>query len=264
MSETFPDLMESPPPPPFEPSGCEPIVPILPPPVPGSNTVRGRDLLVAVPILWAAEVLTGLLLLCWIGLRGEPEEHPAAVLITALLSGATTLLVSWRFVCRKYGKSFASGFHFTRPTRRALLTALACGGGCGLLACAVSCLFSDGDSFMRRLVETPLGLTSVAILSVALVPVEEIYYRGFIFPVLQRKLGTAVAVAAVSIWFGLAHVPQLLGDPSAIPVVLAAGIMWTVQRARSGGLTLGTLTHLFYNLTLIVLTLAWAAGGSGG
>jgi membrane protease YdiL (CAAX protease family) len=111
--------------------------------------------------------------------------------------------------------------------------------------------FSTGESTMAKLVSTEEGLLAVSIIAPVAPLFEEMYYRGFIFPVLREKLGAAAAVTIVSLWFCFAHVFQLAGDWAGVPVILAMGVTWTVQRHRYDSLTPPIITHFTYNAGLI-------------
>ena len=84
--------------------------------------------------------------------------------------------------------------------------------------------------------------------------VEEIYYRGFIFPVLCRKLGAVWSILIVTVWFGGVHAAQLHGDWALLPIVTGMGFIFTVQRYLTGSLLPSIVTHWTYNTFLVFLT----------
>lgn len=89
-----------------------------------------------------------------------------------------------------------------------------------------------------------------------MVPVEELYYRGFIFPALRDRWGATTAVVLTTLWFWAAHVFQLFGDPAGIAVILVVATTFTLQRHRSGSLVPPLLTHAAYNGVLVTLSFA--------
>ena len=221
------------------------------------GSVRGLDLLIGVPILWGMELLLGILLVLWVGPQLSLPDHPVALLVVTLTSGAATVLVTWLLVCRKYRKSFTDGFRLSRPTKKSLWGAVLIGIGLALAGVAVSNAFSTGKHLFTQMSSTTTGLVSLAIMVLLLPPMEELYYRGFLFPALEKKFGPWPATLAVIVWFAAAHSIQSMEDWIAIPVVFVAGAIWTVQRRVTGSLTAPLLTHWTYNGCLCVISFAF-------
>jgi len=222
--------------------------------------VHGIDVLIGVPILWGVELLLGVTLVVWLflvwGMSAHLEDHPAAILISTFASAVATLIVTWVLVCRKYHKPFVAGFLITRVSRRTVLISLLIGAGYALVAALLFSKFSTGKGLLEQMAQTPIGLFCVLVMTVALPPVEELYYRGFLFPALQKSWGSVAAVLVVAVWFGMAHGAQLIQDPIGIPIIAFAGAMWTVQRLVTGSLTSSLISHLTYNSCMIVATIA--------
>jgi len=80
--------------------------------------------------------------------------------------------------------------------------------------------------------------------------VEETVFRGCIYPVLARKFGVGLGVAATGILFGLAHAPQLWPGIGQIALLMGVGTTLTYIRARAGTVTASYLVHLGYNTVL--------------
>jgi uncharacterized protein len=89
---------------------------------------------------------------------------------------------------------------------------------------------------------------------------EELFFRGFLYPVLARRLGTATAVILTSASFGLIHAPQLGRAWGPVLVVFLVGLALTITRAVTKSVAPGFLMHVAYNGTISVLLFA----GTGG
>jgi membrane protease YdiL (CAAX protease family) len=64
-----------------------------------------------------------------------------------------------------------------------------------------------------RFFQTAQEAWVLSIFGVTLAPLmEELFFRGFLYPVLVRRLGVGVAVVLTSVGFGLIHAPQLGGQ----------------------------------------------------
>lgn len=218
------------------------------------RSVRGRDLLLGVLLVWLAELALGITLLLWIGMPPVVEDHPVALLIIGLASSVITVLIAWLFVCRKYNKSFTEGFVIVPVARTTYTIAILIGMAMALVGGTLSSMFSTGEHMFERIIETPSGLLSLGILILLAPVLEEIYYRGFIFPVLQKRLGAVAAVVIVTLWFAVAHTFQSLDDMIVIPIIGAAGAVYTIQRWWTGSLTAPIVTHWTYNFCLLMVT----------
>jgi membrane protease YdiL (CAAX protease family) len=245
-----------------------PVIPMaraVTPPQPTS--VTGIDLIIGVAICWGVELGGGFVIGVVAGLTQSPlgedsgEFMPPAELLlpAALFSGFTAALVSWYFVCRKYGKSLKDGFRLHSIGILVPVTCVLLGLASAVVMGGVSGHEDTQDSFMAELVSSQSGLVALVILFLVLPPFEELYYRGFIFTVLRNTLGPAGAVILVTLWFGAAHSLQLAGDWLALACVCTMGLIWTVLREVTKSLWPSMIAHWTYNATLVVLALLLGA-----
>ncbi len=105
------------------------------------------------------------------------------------------------------------------------------------------------DKFFRDPTSAYL-LGAVAIVAAPLM--EELFFRGFLYPVL-RRLGAAVAVLATSAAFAVVHGTQYGWAWQAMLVMFLVGMVLTVARARSGSVAVSFLMHAGYNLMLFIM-----------
>jgi membrane protease YdiL (CAAX protease family) len=105
------------------------------------------------------------------------------------------------------------------------------------------------DSFFR----TPAEAWALSILSVTLAPLmEELFFRGFLYPVLARSFGLPIAVFATALAFALLHGAQLMFSWGPVLVIFLVGMVLTVVRARNNSVAAGVLIHMAYNGTITV------------
>jgi len=79
---------------------------------------------------------------------------------------------------------------------------------------------------------------------------EELYFRGFLYPVLARALGMVPGVAMTSLAFTLLHGLQLSFSWAAMLMIFFVGLALTIVRARTRSVAAGVLLHMSYNGTL--------------
>lgn len=102
---------------------------------------------------------------------------------------------------------------------------------------------------LRPLFTGTAGVAAMIAFAVVVTPlVEELLFRGVLFPVAARSFGTLVGVLLVSGLFGFAHVVTYGLDVYLIAQTLLAGLYLTWLRARTGSLVPSVAAHAALNL----------------
>jgi membrane protease YdiL (CAAX protease family) len=115
---------------------------------------------------------------------------------------------------------------------------------------------------MEEFLATPLAAVMTAILAVSLGPLmEELFFRGFLYPVLARRFGVPVGVVTTAIGFGLIHGAQLAFAWGLVLIIFVVGIVLTVVRAKTNSVGSSFVVHVAYNSTIVVLGLIAAHHG---
>jgi membrane protease YdiL (CAAX protease family) len=216
-----------------------------------------KNFIIGIAIIWGVELFLGILLGIFLVITGgSPKElNVLPLFVIGLLSTAVTFGVCWYFLCEKYKISIFKGFCLHRPNTRVIIGSVIIGLAGSLIAAFLSSKYGTGNSFLAKLTETYTGLVTLIIMAIIFPPFEEIYYRGFIFPFLQKKLGSVIAISIVIIWFGVVHVSQLAGDWIGVPIIVAMGAIWTIQRHIHKSLVPSIITHWIYNIVLVLIAL---------
>jgi len=109
------------------------------------------------------------------------------------------------------------------------------------------------DLPIDRFFQTPQEAWILSIFGMTLAPLmEELFFRGFLYPVLVRRLGIALAILLTAAGFGLIHAPQLGRAWGPVLVVFLVGLTLTVTRAITKSVAPGFLMHVAYNGTISV------------
>ncbi|HWH57373.1 MAG TPA: type II CAAX endopeptidase family protein [Terriglobales bacterium] len=107
---------------------------------------------------------------------------------------------------------------------------------------------------MQEYLKTPSIAILTAIFAVSLGPLmEELFFRGFLYPVLARRWGMFAAISITSIAFGLIHSAQLAFSPGLVLIVFLVGLVLTIVRAKTGSVGSSLVVHISYNSTLVIL-----------
>lgn len=94
----------------------------------------------------------------------------------------------------------------------------------------------------------------MSIFGVTMAPlVEELFFRGFLYPVLARRMGMTVGVLLTAIAFAFMHASQLASAWAPLLMLFLVGLVLTLVRVWTRSVARGFLIHAGYNLTLFTL-----------
>jgi len=110
---------------------------------------------------------------------------------------------------------------------------------------------SGPPEMLMKMVDTPAGFYSFALLGLVSPVFEEIYYRGFMYRALENGIGTGAAATIVTFWFVALHVPQYWPSLGAITSILVLSLATTILRMRTGSIIPGMIAHGVYNVFVI-------------
>jgi membrane protease YdiL (CAAX protease family) len=189
------------------------------------------------------------------GLRPTPEVLLAdKTFIIIVISGIVpahliTLFLAWAVVTR-WGKVSATkalgwnwkpGFGVWQSVALAILLFL--------IAWLIALTLGGQETELERILQSSRAAALlIAFVAVATAPlVEEIIYRGVLYPALQRSMGAIPAVLIVTLMFAAPHVPQYWPNLAAISSITVLSVVLTVIRARTGRLLPCFVIHLVFN-----------------
>jgi membrane protease YdiL (CAAX protease family) len=105
------------------------------------------------------------------------------------------------------------------------------------------------DQFFDR----PLDAYLTAVFAITLGPLmEELFFRGFLYPVLVRRMGAFWGIVLTALPFGAMHYLQYRSW-SAVLIIVLVGVVLTTIRAVTKSVGSSFLAHVGYNGTLMVL-----------
>jgi membrane protease YdiL (CAAX protease family) len=82
--------------------------------------------------------------------------------------------------------------------------------------------------------------------------VEEVFFRGLLFPALARRAGALFSFVVTSALFGAIHAQQLAGSWRQVTYIICVGSVLTIVRWRFRSLASSTLVHVGYNGALFL------------
>jgi membrane protease YdiL (CAAX protease family) len=84
-------------------------------------------------------------------------------------------------------------------------------------------------------------------------PTEELFFRGFLYPALARRLGVTVSVVITTAGFAMLHADQLGLAWAPLLIIFMVGAVLTGVRAYTKSVATTVIIHMGYNLTLFTL-----------
>jgi hypothetical protein len=101
---------------------------------------------------------------------------------------------------------------------------------------------------------TPSEAWVLTIFGITLAPLmEELFFRGFLYPLLARGIGMTAAIVITGFAFALLHGSQLMYSWGPVLVIFLVGIVLTIVRARKNSVAAGFIVHVAYNGTISAL-----------
>jgi uncharacterized protein len=235
-------------------SPVEPIIDVAPPP-PREPFWGYTDLLFVMGIIVASIALItlagGVLIFLYPGLRNDPTPIllPVQVAFYGFIYLALYLTLKTR-----YGKPVFASLGWRRTRFNLGIAVL----GGAVLAFAISGLAAllhtpQVPSPLDRFLKSPVDLALFAALAVTLAPLfEELFFRGFLQPLLSRTFGMVAGILITALVFGLLHAPEYAWAWQYVVAVSLAGAVFGWVRARTNSIIPSTLMHACYNLVFVI------------
>lgn len=183
----------------------------------------------------------------------EVAQKPALALLAEFVAYIVVALYMFLLVEGKYHARFWSAIRWKWP------------GIAGLSLVGVGVLMLGFDALGRFLpmpkttpfdqfFERPMDAYLTVAFAITLGPLmEEIFFRGFLYPVIARRLGIVWGIILTALPFGLMHYAQYRSW-SAVLIIILVGVVLTTVRAVTKSVASSFLAHVGYNATLMVLT----------
>jgi membrane protease YdiL (CAAX protease family) len=191
-----------------------------------------------------------------VGMRLIPGASPfsiaknARVLIPAQFVSYILILLVMVVWLRSMGVRFWNGIHWNWPQRWPVLILF--GIGLSVLVQLAGVLLPIPkqlpiEEFSRETIVVYL----LAIFGITLAPLmEELLFRGFLYPALAHKMRFVLAVLLTSALFTLIHAPQLARAWAPLLILFVVAIVLTLVRARTNSVAASVLVHVGYNFGL--------------
>jgi hypothetical protein len=206
---------------------------------------------------------TGVILAMLAGYKVDQITQNTKLMVSVqVLSYLAVLGIMWRMV-RYRSTNVLQAIRWNWPGQNAILypaigVALAVG-----IAFATKLLdrFIPSNLPIEKMFRTQSDAWFLVFFGLTLAPLlEELYFRGFLYPTLRRYAGGAIAITVTVLLFTAIHAPQIASSWVPLLMLTIASLCFTVIRLKADSVSAALLTHIGYNGTLF-LTLFLATDG---
>lgn len=185
---------------------------------------------------------------------GDIAQKPVLALIAELVAYAAVGLYMFLLIEVKYRSRFWPSIRWNWP------------GAAGISLVGVGVLMLSFDMLGRFLpmpkttpfdqfFDSPMDAYLTAAFAITLGPLmEEIFFRGFLYPVIARRIGAFWGIILTALPFGAMHFMQYRSW-SAVLIIFLVGVVLTTVRAVTKSVGCSFLAHVGYNGTLMVLAI---------
>ena len=190
----------------------------------------------------------------------ELAQQPILLLISQFVIDAAVALYLFLLIEGKYHTRFWNAIRWNWPSQAWKLLGL---GAVMLLALSLleNILPMPKDTPFDKLFARPRDAYLIAFIAITLGPlVEELFFRGFFYPVLARRWGAAWGIFLTALPFALMHMPQYGYAWGVLLIILIVGIVCGVVRAVTHSVGASFLVHAGYNGTQMLIAVLFTRG----
>jgi membrane protease YdiL (CAAX protease family) len=130
-------------------------------------------------------------------------------------------------------------------------------GGIGLELCLLPLAYllpTPKNLPMDEFFKTARDAYLLSLFGIFIAPLfEELFFRGFLYPALARRLGVSLSILLTALGFAAIHAPQLRWSWGPVLVIFLVGLVLTAVRAIKKSVAATVLMHMAYNGTLFVI-----------
>jgi len=238
----------------------QPLLEMPPAPPPRDPVWSGWDVVMILVVAILGIFIFGTLISAALTMTGHsvPTSSPAVLrvmLLAQFLSYVVVLLFMHALVVQHYHRRFADALRWHWPREHRWLAYLLGGMALAVVVQLVAALLPIPKTLpIDKYFQSRSAAYIMSAFGISMAPlVEELFFRGFLYPVLARRLGIAIGVALTAFGFALVHASQLANAWAPLLVLFMVGMVFTVVRVMTRNVAPGFLMHVGYNFMLFCM-----------
>jgi len=187
-------------------------------------------------------------------------QRPILLLISQFVIDAAVVAFLFLLVEGKYHQPFWRAVRWNWPKQVWAMVGL---GGATYLALAMlgSLLPMPKNTPFDKLFENRRDAYLLAIIATTLGPLmEELFFRGFFYPVVAKRWGAGWGIFLAALPFALVHMQQYGYSWGILLVIFGVGLVCGIVRAATGSVAASFLVHAGYNGAQMVIAIVLTHG----
>jgi membrane protease YdiL (CAAX protease family) len=187
-------------------------------------------------------------------------QRPILLLISQFVLYGAVFAYLFLLVEGKYHQPFWRAIRWNWP--RQVWAMLAIGAATFLVLAMLSTLLPmPKDTPFDKLFENQRDAYLLAIIATTLAPLmEELFFRGFFYPVIAKHWGAGWGIFLTALPFALLHMQQYGYSWAILLVIFAVGVVCGIVRAVTGSVAASFLVHAGYNGAQMLLAITLTHG----
>jgi membrane protease YdiL (CAAX protease family) len=196
----------------------------------------------------------------WFDVAQKLGQKPILLIVSQLLIYIPVALLMVALVEGKYHVHFWPAIRWNWP--RSEWKPLALGAAMlFVLTLLQNLLPMPKDTPFEHLFDRPRDAYLLSMVAVTLGPLmEELFFRGFMYPVVARRMGVVWGILLTAMPFGLIHLPQYGWAWGAALVIFLVGVVCGAVRALTKSVAASFLVHVGYNGTQMLIAVVATHG----
>ena len=148
---------------------------------------------------------------------------------------------------------FWKSLGWKRPTAAQAVGYLGGGVTVAVVASLALWLRPDAGTFpLEKLFDSRLASFALCAFAISLAPlIEEMFFRGLLFAVVERAMGWPLAVVVSALLFGALHIPEYWHAWHHVVMIFAVGMVFSLARGVTGSITPSIMLHVGYNSLIV-------------
>lgn len=230
-------------------------------PIPRDPPWNLLDVAMMMVVALAAMLLFGTAIGVGLSIAGIPVPQAMSPLLIKVVLGAqflayvVVLLFMYHLVTRYYRRGFSEAVRLRWPAGGAWIRYLLLGVGIAVLVQLASLVLPVPKSLpIDRYFQDRTSAYLMSLFGIAIAPlVEELFYRGFLYPALARHVGMVASVTLTAAAFALMHGSQLALAWAPLLILFFVGLAFTIARVLTGSVVPAIFLHVGYNASIFAL-----------
>jgi len=168
------------------------------------------------------------------------------------LSSFLTFYIIYFFCCKSKQKSLVDGMFLYKRSKETYFISILIGIIMPLITLPIIFKYAPREFYAMDVIKTLEGKIYLFTCALSAPIIEEVFYRGFIFPFFQSKFNSFWAIVITALFFGISHFANIGNAHILIGLFIFYGSVLGLLRYITNSLIPPMITHYFQNLALII------------